>query len=191
LKSKLETEGTDPTPQIEILDSEIRRLDRVVQTFLNFTRPVEVRLDPLDLNAIVEQVVALAATEAEGWGVTITRDPAPGPLVVKGDSDLLKQALLNVIMNGCQAMPEGGPLTITTSAGADGSARISVKDRGVGISAEARDRIFNLYYTTKAGGSGIGLAQAFRAVQLHNGEIKFDSAEGVGTTFDIVLPASR
>jgi len=190
LKSKLESEGTDPTPQIQILDSEIRRLDRVVQTFLNFTRPVEVRLDPLDVNAIVEQVVALAATEAGGWGVTIKRNPAPGPLVVKGDADLLKQALLNVIMNGCQAMPDGGPLTVTTSAGPDGSVHISVRDTGVGISAEARDRIFNLYYTTKAGGSGIGLAQAFRAVQLHNGEIQFDSAVGVGTTFEITLPAS-
>src|SRR5262249_28321109 len=190
LKSKLETDGTDPTPQLQILDSEIRRLDRVVQTFLNFTRPVEVRLDPLDVNVIVEQVVALAATEAGGRGVTIKRDSAPGPLIVKGDADLLKQALLNVIINGCQAMPDGGPLTVTTSAEGDESVRISIRDRGVGISAEARDRIFNLYYTTKVGGSGIGLAQAFRAIQLHNGEIRFDSAVGEGTTFEILLPAA-
>ncbi|MGH9764806.1 MAG: ATP-binding protein, partial [Blastocatellia bacterium] len=64
-------------------------------------------------------------------------------------------------------------------------------DRGVGISPEARDRLFNLYYTTKKGGTGIGLAQAFRAVQLHNGQIEFDSVPGHGTTFDIVLPAAE
>jgi signal transduction histidine kinase len=86
-------------------------------------------------------------------------------------------------------MPEGGPLKITTLRGSDGSARILVTDRGIGISEEGRDRIFNLYYTTKKGGTGIGLAQAFRAVQLHNGQIRFDSEVGVGTTFEIILPA--
>jgi signal transduction histidine kinase len=86
-------------------------------------------------------------------------------------------------------MPEGGPLKIRTSRGSDGSARISVTDRGIGIAGEARERIFNLYYTTKKGGSGIGLAQAFRAVQLHNGTIRFESEVGVGTTFEFILPA--
>jgi PAS domain S-box-containing protein len=189
LRSKLESRNADPTPQIEILDSEIKRLDRVVQTFLNFTRPVEINLEPLDLNTTVSQVVALASTEAEERGVTINRELHPGPLFVKGDADMLKQALLNVIINGCQSMPEGGPLRITTSVGDDGSARISISDRGIGIPAEARDRIFNLYYTTRKGGTGIGLAQAFRAVQLHNGKISFDSEVGVGTSFEFILPA--
>ena len=73
--------------------------------------------------------------------------------------------------------------------GSDGSACITITDRGVGISPEARDRIFNLFYTTKKGGTGIGLAQAFRAVQLHNGTIRLASEVGVGTTFEIILPA--
>jgi signal transduction histidine kinase len=97
--------------------------------------------------------------------------------------------LLNVIINGCQAMPEGGPLKVATSRGEDGSARIAVTDRGIGIADEDQERIFNLYYTTKKGGTGIGLAQAFRAVQLHGGVIRFDSQVGVGTTFEIILPA--
>jgi PAS domain S-box-containing protein len=189
LRSKIESRNGNPTPQLEILDSEIKRLDRVVQTFLNFTRPVEIHLEPLDLNSIVSQVVALASTEANERGVTISKQLAEGPLEIKGDEDLIKQALLNVIINGCQAMPEGGPLKVTTSRDSDGSARISVSDRGIGISPEARDRLFNLYYTTKKGGTGIGLAQAFRAVQLHNGTIQFDSQVGVGTTFEIILPA--
>jgi PAS domain S-box-containing protein len=189
LRSKMESGSGNPAPQIEILDSEIKRLDRVVQTFLNFTRPVEVRLEPLDLNRIVNQVIAVASTEAHGRGVTIHRQLAGEPLMIKGDADLLMQALLNVIINGCQAMPEGGPLKVTTLNEKDGTVRVVVVDRGIGISQEGRDRIFNLYYTTKKGGTGIGLAQAFRAIQLHNGSIRFESEVGVGTTFEIILPA--
>jgi PAS domain S-box-containing protein len=190
LRSKIESGHSDPKPQLDILDSEIKRLDRVVQTFLNFTWPVEVHLQPIDLNVIVSQVIALASTEAQERGVTINKQLHPGALVIKGDADLLKQTLLNVIINGCQAMAEGGPLRVATSRCADGSARITITDRGIGIAAEDQERIFNLYYTTKKGGTGIGLAQAFRAVQLHGGEIRFDSQAGVGTTFEIILPAA-
>lgn len=188
LRSKLEAGNADHRPQLEILDSEIKRLDRVVQTFLNFTRPVEIHLQPIDVNTIVSQVIDLAATEAHERGVKINKQLGEGTLTVKGDSDLLKQALLNVIINGCQAMPEGGPLTVTTSRDDGGSARITISDRGIGIVDEDQKRIFNLYYTTKKGGTGIGLAQAFRAVQLHGGEIAFRSQVGVGTTFEIILP---
>ena len=190
LRSKLESGTSDPHPQLEILDSEIKRLDRVVQTFLNFTWPVEVHLQPIDLNKIVTQVTALASTEAQERGVTINKQVEEDSLLIKGDADMLKQALLNVIINGCQSMPEGGPLKVATSRSSDGSARITVTDRGVGIAEEDQERIFNLYYTTKKGGSGIGLAQAFRAVQLHGGMIRFDSHIGVGTTFEIILPAA-
>jgi PAS domain S-box-containing protein len=190
LRSKVESGSGDPAPQMEILDSEIKRLDRVVQTFLNFTRPVELHLAPMDLNTIVSQVLALASTEASERGVFINEQLSQEPLLVKADSDLLKQALLNVIINGCHAMPEGGPLKITTLRNGDGSARVSISDRGVGIPEEARERIFNLYYTTKKGGTGIGLAQAFRAIQLHGGTIGFNSAVGIGTTFEITLPSA-
>src|SRR5712691_11364360 len=149
LRSKLESGDSDPRPQLEILDSEIKRLDRVVQTFLNFTWPVEVHLQPIDLNTIVTQVTALASTEAQERGVTINKHLDPASLVIKGDADLLKQTLLNVIINGCQAMPEGGPLKVATSRGEDGSARITVTDRGIAIANEDQEQIFNLYYTTK------------------------------------------
>jgi PAS domain S-box-containing protein len=189
LRSKIESGAADPSPQIEILDSEIRRLDRVVQTFLNFTRPVEVNHEPLDLNAVINQVVALASMEAAERGVMINRELTAGKLMIKGDPDLLKQTLLNVILNGCQAMPEGGPLKIATVRDKDELIKIIITDRGIGIPSDARDRIFNLFFTTKKGGTGIGLAQAFRAMQLHNGSIRFDSEVGVGTTFEITLPA--
>jgi signal transduction histidine kinase len=188
LKSKLESGAGDPAPQIEVLQSEISRLDRVVKTFLDFTRPVEVRLEPHDLNRIVEQVTRLTVAEAEQRGVQLRVQLAPGPVTVRADADMLTQSLLNIAINGCQAMPEGGPLRVATSRADGHLCRVEIEDRGVGISPEAREKIFNLYYTTKPSGSGIGLAQAFRAVQIHSGEIRVHSQPGQGTRFEILLP---
>jgi signal transduction histidine kinase len=187
LRSKLAQPGADFTPQLEILASEIKRLDRVVQTFLNFTRPMQINLVPIDLNDLVHQVTRLAAAEAAAHKVELREELSPEFLRVNGDADILKQALLNIILNGCQAMPQGGPLDIRTKRSGTYTV-ISIADRGVGIPQEARDKIFNLYYTTKENGNGIGLAQSFRAVQLHNGRIEFDSTLDFGTTFRIYLP---
>ncbi|MCS6886471.1 MAG: ATP-binding protein [Acidobacteriota bacterium] len=187
LRSKLSQTDADVTPQLEILSSEIKRLDRVVQTFLNFTRPVQVNLRPLDLNDLVHQVTRLAAMDAETHEIKIVEDLSPDFLRVNADADLLKQTLLNIILNGCQAMPEGGILEVKTSS-RDNLVEIAITDHGEGIPPEARDKIFNLFYTTKPNGNGIGLAQAFYAVQLNNGHIEFESEVGIGTTFRIMLP---
>jgi signal transduction histidine kinase len=187
LRAKLAQPGADFTPQLDILSSEIKRLDRVVQTFLNFTRPMQLNLVPIDLNDLVHQVTRLAAAEAAAHKVELREELSPEFLRVNGDADLLKQSLLNIILNGCQAMPQGGPLDIRTKRSGT-YVMITIADRGFGIPQEARDKIFNLYYTTKENGNGIGLAQSFRAVQLHNGRIEFDSKIDFGTTFRIFLP---
>ena len=110
-------------------------------------------------------------------------------LPVKVDSDLLKQALLNVVINGVQAMPDGGALTIRARR-EDGSAHVDIRDEGSGIPPEIRGQIFNLYFTTKKKGSGIGLAMTYRVMQLHNGSVDFESVPGQGTTFHLRLPLS-
>jgi signal transduction histidine kinase len=192
LRSKLQRispAADDARPQIEILTSEIQRLDRVVQTFLDFTRPPRINLRPLDVNQILEETLALAAPEAERRGSTVWRSFAPDLPRIAGDADLLKQAFLNIIINGFQAMELGGRLLVSTTLEDETSVLVSIKDHGAGIEADARERIFHLYYTTKPGGNGIGLAQAFRAVQLHNGQITFDSQPNLGTTFYIRLKA--
>ncbi|MGE0105161.1 MAG: PAS domain-containing sensor histidine kinase [Blastocatellales bacterium] len=185
LGAKLDA-GLDPRPHVDILMSEVNRLKRVVQTFLDFTRPVELKLQQVDANVLVREVILLAA-DARAQGVDIEERYGKGPLTIKADPDLLKQALLNIIINGCQVMPNGGRLRIATGSD-DGHVEISIADQGPGIPEEARDKIFNLYYTTKQKGSGIGLAQAFRAVQLHNGRIKVESEVGAGTCFRIMIP---
>jgi signal transduction histidine kinase len=187
LSAKLDA-GLDPKPHADILMSEVNRLKRVVQTFLDFTRPVEMKLHQVDANVLVREVILLAA-DARAQGIDLEEHYGGGPLVIKADSDLLKQALLNIIINGCQVMPSGGKLVVETGKD-DNQVFIAITDHGPGIPEDARDKIFNLYYTTKPKGSGIGLAQAFRAVQLHNGRIKVESEVGAGTCFRILLPAA-
>ena len=192
LRSKLEKispAADGARPQLDILTTEIQRLDRVVQTFLDFTRPPRIHLRPLDVNQILEETLALAAPEAEARGSTVWRSFSPHLPEISGDADMLKQAFLNIVINGFQAAERGGRLLVSTIRGENGDVVISIKDHGKGIEPAARDQIFHLYYTTRPGGNGIGLAQAFRAVQLHNGQITFESEPGLGTTFFIRLKA--
>ena len=186
LSAKMDA-GLDPKPHVDILMTEVNRLKRVVQTFLDFTRPVEMKLTQVDANVLVREVILLAA-DARAQGIDLEEHYGKGPLIIKADSDLLKQAILNIIINGCQVMPNGGKLVVETGHSDDEHVFITIMDHGPGIPEDARDKIFNLYYTTKPKGSGIGLAQAFRAVQLHNGRIKVESEVGAGTCFRIILP---
>jgi signal transduction histidine kinase len=189
LRQKLQQLDPDTRRHIDVIGSEIQRLDRVVQTLVDFTRPVELRLADIDLRRLLDEVAVLAQPDAERHGVSIVRDFPGDSLPVKVDADLVKQAVLNIVLNGVQAMPDGGELTLVGGR-ADDDALLEIRDRGAGIPQEVRDKIFNLYFTTKKNGSGIGLAMAYRVMQLHNGSVEYDSVEGQGTTFRLRLPLS-
>ena len=182
LKSKLEEEQ----PEIDVIAREIKRLDTVVKTFLNFNKPVHLQNRPIDLGQLVEQVFALISHEAEARNVQLETVLRRG-LFINGDPDLLKQAILNVVNNGLEAMQDGGVLRATTDSDG-GECQLSITDAGQGIPAAIQDRIFNLYFTTKQQGTGIGLATTFRVVQLHGGTIDFVSELGKGTTFRLRFP---
>jgi len=175
--------------EIDLLSKEVRRLDRVVKTFLDFSRPVEVRLQALDLAALAREVAELMAPQGRVSGITVTFESA-APAFIRGDADLLKQAVLNLVTNALEATPRGGRVQLTVSAAGDGKARLEVSDTGPGIPAPLRDKVFQLYFTTKTQGSGIGLAMTYRAVQLHNGTISYASEEGRGTSFHLEFPAA-
>jgi signal transduction histidine kinase len=179
--------GDDALRHLDVIQSEIRRLDRVVQTLVDFSRPVELQLGDLDLREVVSSVLMLASAEMETRGI-IVRSEAPAHAVqVRADGDLLKQALLNVVLNGAQAMATGGELEVRLSD-ASRWASITVRDHGAGIPDEIRSRIFDLYFTTKKEGSGIGLAMTYRILQMHHGQIDVESKPGSGTTFVLRLP---
>ncbi|HLJ25581.1 MAG TPA: ATP-binding protein [Candidatus Angelobacter sp.] len=187
LRQKLHQVDPDTRRHMDVIGAEIRRLDRVVQTLVDFTRPVELRLVEIDLRRLVDDVATLASPEAERHHVHIERQSSADPLPVRVDADLVKQAILNIVLNGVQAMSEGGSLHMNSRREGDG-AIITVRDEGPGIPAEIRDKIYNLYFTTKKGGTGIGLSMAYRVLQLHNGSLEFDSTEGSGVTFTLRLP---
>jgi signal transduction histidine kinase len=187
LKNKVGDTDPGALRHLEIIDSEIHRLDRVVQTLVDFSRPVELDLRPHDLRVVIGDILALATAELSTRGVNLNSDLPSAPLVAKVDGDLLKQAILNVIQNGAQSMPDGGELHVFLEE-VRGNALLRIRDEGSGIPDEIREKIFDLYFTTKTGGSGIGLAMTYRILQLHNGSVEVQSGEGSGTEFVLSIP---
>jgi len=187
LQSKLRQIDPDTRRHMDIIGNEIHRLDRVVQILVDFTRPRDLHLEEIDLRRLLEDVIMQATPDAEHNGVNVKRALGSEPLAVKVDIDVMKLAVLNVVLNGMQAMPEGGTLTISARRDED-SVVAEIRDQGVGIAHELQEKIFELYFTTKKAGSGIGLAQTYQALQWHDGSIDFETVEGEGTTFRLRLP---
>ncbi len=188
-RAKLAQGNTDVAPQMEIISREILRLDRVVKTFLDFTRPVELNLSSVPVEDLLNELVDLARPQAQSAGIRIGVQQEANNAEVRVDRDLMKQAMLNIVVNAMEAMPQGGDLRFESSVVED-SAEIRISDTGGGIPPELREKIFRLYFTTKKEGSGIGLAMTFRIVQLHDATIDFSSEPGKGTTFELRLPLS-
>jgi PAS domain S-box-containing protein len=182
----------DPEPQeaVRMLDSEIDRLDRAVKTFLNFTRPVEIQLEDTDLPELLREIVQAGKPSIVKAGVDLRVDlPTDFPPVLL-DRQLIHQAVLNLLINACDFTSPGGRISLTLRRGIE-FAVISVADSGTGIPLDEQKKIFQLFHTTRPGGTGIGLANTFRFVQLHNGRIEFESEPGRGTIFRIELPLAR
>ena len=188
-RMKLAHEDYDLDPQMDIIVSEITRLDRVVKTFLDFTRPVQLNLTDMRLRDFMDEIASLARPQAAAAGIQIIEKIEVEDAVITVDVDLLKQAVLNIVVNAIEAMPDGGMLHFEAFPKGD-DAEIRIVDNGPGIPAAVRDKIYDLYFTTKQHGSGIGLAMTFRIVQLHDGTIDFMSEPGHGTTFVLRFPIS-
>src|SRR5882757_4044700 len=188
LKESLPDEPDSGSQQaVQVLDKEIDRLDTVVKRFLDFTRPMEVKLEQTQLSQLLRDVLEVARPQLQKANVDVVQSLPTDVPEVFVDRDLLKQAVLNLVLNAVEAMPGGGQIRLELTRRAE-MAEISVGDTGRGIAPENRQRIFQLFFTTRPGGSGIGLASAFRIVQLLNGSIDFKSEVGRGTTFRIELP---
>ncbi|HYA96788.1 MAG TPA: ATP-binding protein [Methylomirabilota bacterium] len=187
LKESLPREQDTAREAVRILDKEIDRLDTVVKRFLDFTRPMEVRLEPTQLAQLLQEVLEVARPQLQRANIRVAQLLPIDVPEVYVDRALLKQAVLNLVLNGVEAMPSGGQLRLVLSRRGE-MAEICVGDTGPGIPPENRQKIFQLFFTTRPGGSGIGLASTFRIVQLLNGSIDFTSEVGRGTTFLIELP---
>jgi signal transduction histidine kinase len=187
LKERLDAPPPEVQQSLEVIGGEIRRLDRVVQGFLRFMRPHELEPKAIEVATLVQSAVVLVEAEWQSQGIHFAVEVAPGLPAIEADEELLRQALLNLIQNACQAMPRGG--FVTVGARIDGHTLcLEVTDEGVGIAPEEVERIFTLYFTTKPEGTGIGLSLVYRIVQMHDGSIDVRSELGRGTTMTVRLP---
>jgi len=178
----------DLARHVDIITNEIRRLDEVLNGFLRFARPDELKLQPVQLATVISDVVTTVTPEATRMGVTVKQECPRDLPEVNADLAMLRQALLNLALNGCQAMPTGGTLRIACRTASGRRVEIDVEDTGVGIPPENLQKIFDLYFTTKEKGTGIGLSMVYRIVQLHDGEVEVQSTPGSGTRFRLVFP---
>jgi signal transduction histidine kinase len=187
LRSRVVEDFPDVQPEFAILSEEIARLDRVVRTFLDFNRPVDVTFEDVDAVASTAETVALIEPEAAAKGIAVSLDHPQAPVLIRADAGLLQQAILNIAVNAIEAMESGGCLRILIERAGD-NCIIRIADTGPGIAPDQMDKIFQLYFTTKPKGTGIGLAMAYRAMQLHGGTIEVESEMGKGAEFRLSVP---
>jgi signal transduction histidine kinase len=168
--------------RVRALRDEIERLDRAIDALLRFMRPEQLKPASVPLNTLLTEVAGAVRKP----DIRLEYGLDANVLAINADRALLAEALRNIVANAVEAMPNGGRLTIASQRLAAGFVEIRVIDEGTGIADTSR--IFNLYYTTKKGGSGLGLSMALRAIDLHRGTIQVDSRPGAGTTVKIRLP---
>jgi signal transduction histidine kinase len=191
---KIEFQPTDDQEQYsrvtELMLGEVHRLNSIVEQFLSLARPLEIKPEALRVQDVLNELVTLVEGEAQQSKVQIRVVAPPTLPPLKADREYLRQTLLNLILNGLQAMPKGGTLTLKANT-SNGNFLISVTDTGIGIAPENRRRIFEPYFTTKAKGSGLGLAIARRIIDAHGGTITVFSETDQGCCFQIALPINR
>ncbi len=178
----------DVTKHVDIISKEIRRLDDVLNGFLKFARPDELKLQPVRLSFLISDIQTSVGPEATRRHITMKVECPESLPEINADPGMLSQALLNLALNACQAMPDGGTLKLSCRTAPRKRVEIDIEDTGIGIPPEHLGRIFDLYFTTKEKGSGIGLSMVYRIVQLHDGEVEVQSTPGRGTRFKLIFP---
>ena len=173
----------------KIIDAKIEHLNKIVEQILDFARTTEPKFAPVNLNELVDELGLLVRHKLANQNIEMARRLQPDLPAVMGDAPQLEQAFLNLILNGAEAMPTGGTLTVKTRA-VKSSVTIEFKDTGGGMSEEMQKHAFTaVLSTTKAKGTGLGLAIVGRIVETHHGTVQIKSRSGRGTTIIISLPA--
>ena len=188
----LKFDAKDPrSKDAQIIEAKIEHLNKIVEQILDFARTTEPKFAPVNLNDLVDELSLLVRHKLENQGIRLVRDLQSDLPLVLGDAPQLEQAFLNLILNAAEAMPDGGALTIKTSALQTAQVAVAFKDTGTGMTKEQQQRAFKtVLATTKAKGTGIGLAIVGRIIETHHGQIRILSRPGRGTTLRISLPVN-
>lgn len=191
LRKRLDpAEAADLLESLDIARGEIKRLDFIVEEFLNAVRPVRPSPQTTNLNDLVQEALQFLGPEIADRRIAVTLNLAEALPLLHVDQDQMKQVFYNLVRNSCQAMGSDGEITITTSH-SDENVLITFADNGPGVPADRVSRVFEPYYTTKKTGSGLGLLIVHRIVHDHGGEVEFKSREGIGTEVTIFLPRAE
>ena len=183
-----EEKGREYLERVEKIKGEVQRLNRILNDFLRYTKLPKPELSLIDLRPVVEEVLDFIEPESKRMGIDLVRDLSPVPKVT-ADPSQVKQALLNLILNAHEAMPEGGKLTVSLKP--DGEfVRVEVTDSGMGMPEEILDKVFKPFFSTKKDGTGLGLTLVKRIMEEHDGKIEIDSRQGQGTTVSLLFPIS-
>jgi signal transduction histidine kinase len=188
LRERLAAPSEDVLRSLDVLEREIGRLDGVVNKFMDLVRPKDVALKRIQVNTLLQDVTTLLEADWRAKGIVFRLDLAADLPDVMGDEELLRRAFMNIVLNGCEAMAGGGSVSVDTRLEAGGVVKVAVTDTGAGIPPADLEQIFAMYYTTKPGGSGIGLHLVRRVVDMHNGDVQILSRVGRGTSVVVRLP---
>jgi len=174
---------------VRVLHSEVDRLNKMIGQFFNLAKSEEIKLTCENTNNLLDEIADIINQQAREKNISIYKQFSDNLPMITVSKDQIKQVIINLILNSFDAMPEGGDLFLETSRN-DGRVVISVKDSGIGIPDDVREHIFDLYYSTKPSGAGIGLAISRKIIEAHEGKIYFKSDPNKGTVFSIELPPS-
>jgi signal transduction histidine kinase len=184
-------DGRDPAKYFAVARDAVRRVSRTVGQMRELYRPMTAQKEPVAVNALLRRLLTLVEPQGESNEVTLRLNPAPDLPPVMAVADQLDQVFLNLLLNGIEAMPEGGELVVTTRlTETPPGVAVSVADEGVGIPALDLPHVFDPFFTTKYDGSGLGLAVSFGIIDQHGGWIDVESEAGVGSTFTVWTPVS-
>jgi signal transduction histidine kinase len=178
----------------DLLTEEIVRLDVMIKSFLEFSRPPHLRLQPQDVGRLLDQTWALVSQVIEQKGIAARREEAAGLPPVMADAEQLKQVIINLLKNAAEATPEGGEVRVSAGViDVDGRPMVAVRirDTGPGIPEDVRERIFEPFFTTKNDGTGLGLAIAARIIAQHGGRLVLENTSHQGTTFGVWIPVAE
>lgn len=182
----------DDSPQqeeVEIISRQVGRMERIVANLLKFARREHKRIAPAPVNAILDEILSQVGHQIPMDGYQVEKSYCSDDLLIEGDGDQLRQVFTNLIVNGLQAMPNGGTLSVATSIDPDrGWCSVMIADTGVGIAAENLGQIFNPFFTTRGDGTGLGLSVSYGIIRDHGGDIAVESSVGAGTRFRVTLP---
>jgi signal transduction histidine kinase len=186
------TEDQKTRERLDLIASQIARIERIVRNLLDTTRRPQPELVPTDLNALLRRIFEVTAPTLAARQVTLVTSLDPELPLVRGDSEQLQQVFINLINNSLDAMPQGGELSFTTAV-VNGEVQVKCRDSGVGISEEIKGRLFDPFFTTKlrGRGSGLGLTVAHQIIREHGGRITLTSEVGQGAEFQISLPLAE